>query len=74
MSSGTWRIVTRYGMRGQRIGEAKNPGPGSQRRRTQRLRALQRALDSDSESERKVGHLQVWRRRMWRPVCQSALQ
>ena len=46
-----WRIVTRYGMRGQRIGEAKNPGPGSQRRRTQRLRALQRALDSDSESD-----------------------
>ena len=46
-----WRIVTRYKMRGQRIGEAKNPGPGSQRRRTQRLRALQRALDSDSESD-----------------------
>ena len=55
MSSGTWRIVTRYGMRGQRIGEAKNPSPGSQRRRTQRLRALQRALDSESDAESAQG-------------------
>ena len=50
---------TRYGMRGQRIGEAKNPGPGSQRRRTQRLRALQRALDSDSESDVEAQGLEV---------------
>ena len=42
-----WRVVIRYGMRGQR----KNPGPGSQRRRTQRLCVLQRAMDSDSESD-----------------------
>ena len=28
-----------------------NPGPASRRRRTQRLRALQRAMDSDSESK-----------------------
>ena len=48
---GCWRIVTRYGMRGQRISEAKNPGLSSRRRRTQRLRALQRSMDSDSESD-----------------------
>ena len=40
-----------HGLRGRRIGEANNPGPASRRRRTQRLRALQRAMDNDSESE-----------------------
>ena len=35
------RFRTWYGLRGQRIGEASNPGPGSGRRRTQRMRALQ---------------------------------
>ena len=34
-----------------RVGEARNPGPASKRRRTQRLRALQRSLDSDSEDD-----------------------
>ena len=43
------RIRTLYGFRGQRIGEASNPGPASRRRRTQRLRDLQR--DSESEDE-----------------------
>ena len=32
-----------------RVGEASHPGPASKQRRTQRLRALQRAVDSDSE-------------------------
>ena len=45
------RIRILYGLRGHRIGEASNPGPASRRRRTQRLRSLQRATDSDSESE-----------------------
>ena len=74
MSSGTWRIVTRYGMRGQRIGEAKNPGSGSQRRRTQRLLCNELWIVTVRAmwNLRKVGHFQVWRRRMWRPVCQSA--
>ena len=40
---------TRYGLRGQRIGEAANPGPSNRRRRTQR-RALPWSWDSDSES------------------------
>ena len=31
------------------VGEASNPGPASKPRRTQRLRALQRSVDSDSE-------------------------
>ena len=72
-----WNVAHRDPIRderGQRIGEAKNPGPGSQRRRTQRLRALQRALDSDSESDAESA--QGWslpgvERCMWRPVCQS---
>ena len=33
------------------VGEADNPGPASRRRRTQRLRALRRAMESDTESE-----------------------
>ena len=41
----------RYGLRGVRVGEASPPGPASRRRRTQRLRALQRLWDSDSESD-----------------------
>ena len=47
------RLRTRYGVRGQRIGEATNPGPGSGRRRTQRLRALPWSWDSDIESDRR---------------------
>ena len=43
------RNRTRYGLRGQRIGEAANPGPSNRRRRTQR-RALPWSWDSDSES------------------------
>ena len=38
------------GLKGVRVGEADNPGP-SRRRRTQRLRALPRVCDSDSELE-----------------------
>ena len=49
---GTCRRVTRWGSRGVRIGEASNPGPASKRRRTQRLRALQRSMDSESEDDR----------------------
>ena len=44
-------IRTLYGFRAQRVGEASNPGPASRRRRTQRLRALQRDMNSDTESE-----------------------
>ena len=47
----TPRNRTLCGLSSQRIGEANNPGPASRRRRTQRLRALQRAMDSDSEFE-----------------------
>ena len=46
------RRVTKWGLRGVRVGEASNPGPASKRRRTQRLRALQRSTDSDSEDDR----------------------
>ena len=38
-------------LRGPSVGEATSPGPSSQRRRTQRLRALQRSWDSDVESD-----------------------
>ena len=48
----TCRTVTKCGLRGVRVGEASNPGPASKRRRTQRLRALQRSMDSDSEDDR----------------------
>ena len=41
----------RYGLRAIRVGEASHPGPASRRRRTQRLRALQRSMDSDGESD-----------------------
>ena len=44
------RIRSRYGLRGVRLGEATHPGPSSKRRRNQRLRALQRSRDSDTES------------------------
>ena len=43
-------LNSRYGLRSVRVGEASNPGPGSKRRRSLRLRALQRSMDSDSES------------------------
>ena len=39
-----------YGLRSVRAVEASHPGPASERRRTQRLRALQRSMDSDGES------------------------
>ena len=45
------REVPIWGFRGVRVGEASNPGPASKRRRTQRLRALQRSMDSDSEDD-----------------------
>ena len=41
----------KYGLRAVRVGEASHPGPGSRRRRTQRLRALQRSMDCADESE-----------------------
>ena len=41
----------RYGLRAIRVGEASHPGPASRRRRTERLRALQRSMDSDGESD-----------------------
>ena len=44
------RTRAKYGLRGVRVGEASHPGPGSKRRRTQWLRALQRSMDSDGES------------------------
>ena len=34
------------------MGEASNPGPASKRCRTQRSRALQRSMDSESEDDR----------------------
>ena len=51
------RISTLYCLRGQLIGEASNPGPASRRRLTWRLRALQRSMDSDSESEDECGNV-----------------
>ena len=45
------RMVPIWGFRGVRVGEASNPGPTSKRRRTQRLRVLQRPMDSDSEDD-----------------------
>ena len=42
------RIRLRFGLHGQRIGEATNPSPSSRRRRTQRLRALPWSWDSDT--------------------------
>ena len=39
------------GLRAVRVGEASHPGPGSRIRRTQRLRALQRAMDRAEESD-----------------------
>ena len=42
------RIRLRFGLHGQRIGEATNPGPSSSRRRTQRLRTLPWSWDSDT--------------------------
>ena len=39
-----------YGLRGVRVGEASHPGPGSKRRGSPWLPALQRSLDSDGES------------------------
>ena len=47
----TCRTVTKWSLRGVRVGEAANPDPAS-KRRTQRLRALQRSMDSDSENDR----------------------
>ena len=52
MSFTVIRRVTKWGLRGVRVGEASNPGPASKRRRTQRLRALQRSIDGDSEDDR----------------------
>ena len=48
---GTCRRVSRWGLRGVRIGEASNPGR-EQATPTQRLRALQRSMDSNSEDDR----------------------
>ena len=48
-------INARYGLRGVRVGEASHPGPASKRRRTHRLRALQRSIDSDGESSSDMG-------------------
>ena len=45
------REVPIRGFRCVRVGEASNPSPASKRRRTQRLRALQRSMDSDSEDD-----------------------
>ena len=39
------------GLRAVRVGEASHPGPGRRIRRTQRLRALQRAMDRAEESD-----------------------
>ena len=41
----------RCGLRAIWVGEASHPGPASRRRRTQRLRALQRSMDSNGESD-----------------------
>ena len=38
MRTDVHRRVTRFGMRGQRIGEAKNPGPGSHAGRVPQVR------------------------------------
>ena len=48
-------INARYGLRGVRVGVASHPGPASKRRRTHRLRALQRSMDSDGESSSEMG-------------------
>ena len=45
------RTRAQYGLRGVRVGEASHPGPGSKRRRTLWLRALQRSMDSGESSE-----------------------
>ena len=48
----TCRRVAKWVLRGVRVGEAANPGSASKRRHTQRLRALQRSMDSDSADDR----------------------
>ena len=72
----------RYGLRAVRVGEASHPGPSSKRRRTQRLRVLQRSWDSDGEFWRRGPHVGgqsssnidgQWFKRRWVAPCAFSL-